>query len=419
MPKFAHIADCHIGSWREQKLKEMNLLAFENAIDKCIEEGVDFIIISGDLFHINIPEMSIVDRAVKKMREARKKEIPIYLIYGSHDYSPNSSSVIDILHSAGLFKKVSRIKTVGDKLELEFIQDQKTGAKITGISGRAMGLERKYFETLDRQSQQKESGFKIFVFHTAMKEMMPQFLSEMNAVPLSHLPPDMDYYAGGHVHEKIVSKVDGKYIVYPGPLFGWNFTDLERMATGKDRGFYIVEFDKEVTNLKYIKINVCDIIYKIIDADDKTAKEVEESLNEVTEELDAEGKIVLLKIKGTVSSGKVSDINFAKIRDSLLGRGAVVVNINRYGLSSKEHEQVIVSGENKEEIEDKLLKENINTVKIDNPELKEEKGIVLAKRLLHEMRNECKESETKRDYEKRITDSALKIFNVEASDENQ
>ena len=71
MYRFAHIADCHIGAWRDQTLRDLNIRAFEAAMDKCIEERVDFIIISGDLFDVNIPDLSSVKRTASKMREVR------------------------------------------------------------------------------------------------------------------------------------------------------------------------------------------------------------------------------------------------------------------------------------------------------------------------------------------------------------
>ena len=51
--RFAHIADCHIGAWRDKTLRELNIQAFEKALDTCIEQKVDFIILPGDLFDTN------------------------------------------------------------------------------------------------------------------------------------------------------------------------------------------------------------------------------------------------------------------------------------------------------------------------------------------------------------------------------
>ena len=75
--KFAHMSDCHIGAWRDEKLRELNLKAFEKAIDLCVEEKVDFILISGDLFDSNIPDLYQVKRAVEKLRLVKNRGINI------------------------------------------------------------------------------------------------------------------------------------------------------------------------------------------------------------------------------------------------------------------------------------------------------------------------------------------------------
>ena len=36
--KFAHFADCHIGSWRDPKLRDASTKAFVKAIDLAIKE---------------------------------------------------------------------------------------------------------------------------------------------------------------------------------------------------------------------------------------------------------------------------------------------------------------------------------------------------------------------------------------------
>jgi len=89
--KFAHLADMHIGAHREPALAHLAALAFTSAMDKCIEKEVDFVVISGDLFQSGIPDLVAVDNAVRKMREVREAGIPIYVIYGSHDYNPNGN----------------------------------------------------------------------------------------------------------------------------------------------------------------------------------------------------------------------------------------------------------------------------------------------------------------------------------------
>jgi len=97
--KFAHLADCHIGSWRDPKLKDISTIAFQKAIDKCIEESVDFILISGDLFNTSLPRIDNLKTVVGTFKQLKDKNIPVYIIPGSHDYSPSGKTMLDVLEN--------------------------------------------------------------------------------------------------------------------------------------------------------------------------------------------------------------------------------------------------------------------------------------------------------------------------------
>ena len=99
--------------------KKLISKAFQKAISICVEEKVDFIAITGDFFDVNVPELDYVKRAVDIMIQARRHGIEIYMIYGSHDFTANTVSIIDILHSAGLFIKPIEFEQIKDKIKSE------------------------------------------------------------------------------------------------------------------------------------------------------------------------------------------------------------------------------------------------------------------------------------------------------------
>ena len=66
-----------------------------------------FILISGDLFHSNAPaRLKVVKLAVAKMRWVTEQGIPIYVIFGNHDHSATSTSLIEVIESAGLLRNI-------------------------------------------------------------------------------------------------------------------------------------------------------------------------------------------------------------------------------------------------------------------------------------------------------------------------
>lgn len=423
--RFAHLGDCHIGAWRDKKLKELNLQTFITALDSCVDQKVDFIIISGDLFDTTLPDLTLVKKAVEKIKEVKDQGIPFYITYGSHDFAPNAVSIIDILTSSGLFKKVVDAKIVDEKVQLNFVQDPKTGAKLTGLSGRRLGLEKKYYTILDIESLEKEQGFKIFVFHNAIIELRSKTANYPEGVPLSCFPKGFDYYAGGHVHEKIEKEITNYgLIAYPGALFGATFTDLEQTGKGEKRGFYIIDFDDKITNTRFIDVNLSEVFFKQINADKKTARQVEEILKKAASECEAKDKIALMKVAGELGLGKPSDINFNAINQILIEKQAIFASINHYNLSTEEKLELKIKGENRQEIETKILDDMACSFKIDpalqskvkskiQNKLVAQNGINLARNLLSSLYIEKNEGEKKKDFEKRVLQNTLHLLGLE------
>ena len=73
--KFAHLADAHIGSWRDPKLSDASLIAFLKAMDLCVSKAVDFILISGDLFNTSLPSIDRLKEVVKKLKQVKESNI--------------------------------------------------------------------------------------------------------------------------------------------------------------------------------------------------------------------------------------------------------------------------------------------------------------------------------------------------------
>ena len=133
--KFAHLSDVHLGFQKHESLQKIEQQVFEKILDECINRKVNFILIPGDLFHVNIPEMRVQKFAFAKFRQVHDAGIPIYVVYGSHDFSPVSNSVIDLLAEIGYIRKVTNATSHEDgKISLKCLIDEKTGTKITGLS---------------------------------------------------------------------------------------------------------------------------------------------------------------------------------------------------------------------------------------------------------------------------------------------
>ena len=419
--KFAHMSDIHLGAFRDPIVRQLERQAFEDAAKKCIELNVDFLLISGDIFHVSIPDLTVVNETIRTLRLLQSAKIPVYAIYGSHDYTPNGTSVIDILDTAGMLTNVMRARMDAEGyVLLDFVVDPKTGVKLTGISARRIGLESKIYEKLDKARLEAEEGFKVFAFHSGITEFKPEFLSEMETVPITNFPKGFDYYAGGHIHIASENTWNGySRVVFPGPLFTGYGKDLEDTARGKRRGFYLVDFDNKVNKVEFVEVPVFDGVYKEYDASGKNSHVARKELSALLDSLEVNGKLVVVRVKGELAGGKTTDIDFAELGRKLSARGATYVHFNRFSLSSKEFEANRIAGEDPAQIELNLFRENIGTVKVSQPNLKGQEGVHSALELLKATRNPQKSGESKADYSGRIIASGVEALKLQKEFEEE
>ena len=332
---------------------ELEIQAFNESIYICIKEGVKFIIIAGDFLDKPIPELEQVKKIIIKLIELSQSNIPVYVIYGSHDYSPGQDSMIDLLEAAKLIIKINNPKSVDGKIRLEMYQDKETGVKLAGISARKVGLEKAYFEKLDREHLENQDGFKIFVFHSGIEEFKPSFLK--GAMDMECIPINIQNYQN---------------IKFPGPSFiGWGTKDYTDVAKGEKRGFYIVscEDNKIIENgIKFVEIKKIEGNFIEFDVTGKRSKLVNDEINKKLEEEEVDNKLVVIRIFGELLSGNTSDIDTIGIRKSLTDRNAISPQINRNKLSTKELQKIRISSEDKLEIEDGLFRENVINIKSEN-----------------------------------------------------
>ncbi len=398
---FAHLADCHIGAWRDPALKELPIQAFERAVTIILERRLGFVLVAGDLFNTSVPPLDMVKRTVTQLQRLKEAAIPVYAVAGSHDYSPTGKTMLDVLEEAGLLVNVMKGEVIDatdgkGRLRLRFTQDAKTGFKLTGILGRAGQLDKRYYEDLDRESLEQEPGEKLFLFHAPITELKTKGLEQMDSSPISLLPKGFRYYAGGHLHiVNDVSLPGYAKVVYPGPLFPASFSELEELGNGS---FVIVD---DAWNVERVPVSLRERAVFIVDAEGKSAEEVNQELV-VLEGRDVEGRIVLLRVVGELREGRASDLRLKELTAALQERGALVLR-NTAKLAAKEFERFQVTHGSAEEVERRVLEEHAGQVPIG---LEKEAEVTLTQELLAILGEEQPEGEKKYAYEERVVKAA-------------
>lgn len=390
--KYAHLADLHLGSWREQKMRDLSTESFLLAIDECIKEEVDFILFAGDLFNTSLPSLDTLKIVTKRLKELKDKNIPIYVIAGSHDFSPSGKTMIDVLENAGLLMNVCKGYVNEQKeLCLRFTVDPKTGAKITGIVGRKGQLDQVYYETLSREILEKEEGYKIFMFHTTIAELLPQDLAFIDSQPISFLPKNFAYYAGGHIHHPMKVQYDQGIATYPGALFPNNFAELEKFGKG---GYYIIENN----NVIWKPLEVIKHESLSLNCSHKSPEVIVFEILKHFSGKDLSDTIITLRLKGVLQEGKVSDINFKQIFETLYAQGAYFIMKNTAKLQSESFEEISLAEADPLTVEEETIKEHLQQLKT----FSKEKELELTKSLLDTLNISKKEGETITDFQRRL-----------------
>jgi len=417
--RYAHLADLHLGSWRDEKMRDLSTKAFLTAIDECIQHRVDFILFAGDLFNTSLPSLDTLKIVTKKMKELLDKNIPLYVIAGSHDFSPSGKTMIDVLQNAGLLMNVCKgtIDQETGQLHLQFTIDKKTNVKITGILGRKGLLDKTYYQNLHLQHLEEEKGYKIFMFHTTLTELKPKHLEMLESQPASFLPKRFNYYAGGHIHHPTLLNLE-EYgpLTYTGALFPNNFAELEKYSYG---GYYLIDVDENnFVEDEQGKMPLQTIIWQplemiqhqkiILNCQNKTPLQVQEEILHDVHGKDLQDTIITIRLYGKLLKGRTSDIDFTSIFEQLYRQNAYIIMKNTVDLTSEEFSEIKAASSNPETIEEDTIKEHLQQLKLFDKETE----FQLTKSLLQAFNTAKKEGETITDFNQRVLEEAHKLLNI-------
>lgn len=389
--KFAHLSDCHLGSWRQEELQKLNFRSFQLVLERCIQEKVDFILISGDLFDSAYPPIEILKETFAEFKKICEAKIPVFIIAGSHDFSASGKTFLDVLEKAGFCKNVENFELIEDKIKLNPTIFMDTA--IYGYSGKKSGMEiadlqKVYFSSMHPQT--------IFMVHTTIKDVvgsLPIESIDKEKLPLAN------YYALGHIHQVFEKQEKSSLYVYPGPVYPNNFQELADLKHGS---FQLVTFDCGKIKSENVKIKIKEPLYvEIVLENGLTATE---KIIKELDKLNLKDKIVLLKLKGILIQGKTGDIHFDEIEAFVKKKEVYSFLKNTSALESQETEiKVESNGENIEEsiIKDysqkdntnfsKMLPQIINALSIEKNE--DEKIIIFENRLMGELKKVLKVEE--------------------------
>ncbi|WP_456475285.1 metallophosphoesterase family protein [Candidatus Pyrohabitans sp.] len=226
--RFAHLADTHLG-YRQYNLDEREedfYAVFDEAVDRIIDAGCEFVLHSGDLFDEARPHVKALVRVREALERLSDAGIKFYCIAGNHDMLMRRGAVPP--------QKLYR--------EVEFL----TPAKPFRVHGDVFIAGLPYFSKIHRRvlleklSQLEREAERYETRVLALHQGIRKYFDLEYEVDLVDLPQNFHYYAMGHIHKKIVDAFGEGVLAYPGSTEIWRSDEIgEYERSGK--GFFVID----------------------------------------------------------------------------------------------------------------------------------------------------------------------------------
>jgi exonuclease SbcD len=232
--KFVHAADLHLDSpllalsrqdaRQVERMRRATREAFEHLIDLCIAQEVVLLVLAGDLYDRDCPNMQIAVFLRSELRRLEQKGIRVVIIKGNHDADNKITSALSL---------PANTRILGDrKPETITFDDLPAPIAVHGQSFKpgpiADNLAASYPAAL-------RGYYNIGLLHTSLAgttdhdAYAPCTLEELTT-------RGYDYWALGHIHKRAVLARD-PFVIFPGNLQGRHARE-----TGP-KGCFLVDVD--------------------------------------------------------------------------------------------------------------------------------------------------------------------------------
>ena len=246
MVKFIHAADLHLDSRLDglqryegapvDRIRSACRRALENLVELAIGEGVDFLLLAGDIYDGDWSDYNTGLYFIKQMVRLNDAGIRIFMISGNHDAANRMTRALR------LPPNVTMLST--EKPESRRLED--LGVVIHG-QGFATGA---VTEDLSKNYPPALGGyFNIGLLHTCIEgaeghdRYAPCTLSGLKN-------KGYDYWALGHIHKRWVVSTD-PYVVYSGNIQGRHIRE-----TGPKGCYLGTLMDNRLTGLEFRRLDV-------------------------------------------------------------------------------------------------------------------------------------------------------------------
>lgn len=238
--KFLHTSDWHlgrrpvggIGNFSDTRFNDY----FQSAkwvVEKAVEERVDLILISGDIFDKNTISPEVLDRTMEIFEIAKDNEIAVFAIEGNHDRSFSGQSWVAFLEKMGYLKLLNSLKDAKAH-HIPF-----KGFNFYGFPYLGVLTDKILNDFMERI----ETNNNILMVHTAISssEYLP---GTVDKEVIDKLGRKFIYIAGGHFHSYSAYPSENPFFFIPGSPEYWDLYERDQKG--------IIIYDTEIGLARFI-----------------------------------------------------------------------------------------------------------------------------------------------------------------------
>lgn len=236
--RFVHAADLHLDSPFKglsalpasvrDRIRESSFEALQRLVRLAVEQRVDFVLISGDVYDLADRSLRAQLRFQQAARTLSEHGIALYVIHGNHDPLHGDRASLDWPDAVYFFG--------GETVETIMVRDRE-GDVIASISGISYVQAATTAPLASRFPRPRQDIYAIAMLHTNVDgaaghdNYAPSSLKEL-------VQSGYSYWALGHIHTRQVLHEE-PYVVYPGNTQGRSVKECG------PRGCYVVDVDEE------------------------------------------------------------------------------------------------------------------------------------------------------------------------------
>lgn len=343
MTKILHLSDTHLGNrqYGSDTRRDDFTRAFEAAIDRTLEENVDAVIHTGDLFHRRTPSLPIVTDCIEILRKLADEDIPFYGIVGNHDRKMDQQW-LDLIRETGTADRLDQTPTMVNN-----------DVALYGID--AVTKPAWHAADFTLEEPPNSDAFRLLGLHQLFEPLVPEFYADHDLTDvLDRVDIDIDALALGDYHKTESRIVDG--------VPAWYAGSTERCA--------IDEIEPRTVSL--LEIEDGDLERRELELDTREFESIRIEFDEgdshgyARDELDRhqlDDKVAIVKL-----TGERTPVTSSDVYDMAIDRGAAVCKVDdnrgRRQLDLEDGPQGEIQSADKL-IEKKLADQNLSDIATD------------------------------------------------------